>query len=62
MAEITRVAVLGASGYAGGELVRLLAGHRRADVTFLEAKDSTGKTVAEASSSRGRPRTTSCSR
>jgi N-acetyl-gamma-glutamyl-phosphate reductase len=43
----TRVAVLGASGYAGGELVRLLAGHRRADVTFLGAKDSAGKTLAE---------------
>ena len=42
----TRVAVLGASGYAGGELVRLLAGHRRADVTFLGAKDSAGRTLA----------------
>ena len=43
----TRVAVLGASGYAGGELVRLLAAHRRAEVTFLGAKDSAGKTLAE---------------
>ena len=40
--ERTRVAVLGASGYAGGELVRLLAGHRHAEVTFLGAKDSVG--------------------
>ena len=46
MRENTRVAVLGASGYAGGELVRLLAGHRRADVTFLGAKDSAGRTLA----------------
>ena len=43
----TRVAVLGASGYAGGELVRLLAGHRRAEVTLLGAKDSAGTTLAE---------------
>jgi len=47
MTEETRVAVLGASGYAGGELVRLLAAHRRAEVTFLGAKDSAGKTLAE---------------
>src|SRR5512134_3587231 len=47
MSEKMRVAVLGASGYAGGELVRLLAGHRRAEVTFLGARDSAGKTLAE---------------
>ena len=47
MTEETRVAVLGASGYAGGELVRLLAAHRRAGATFLGAKDSAGKTLAE---------------
>jgi N-acetyl-gamma-glutamyl-phosphate reductase len=47
MTEETLVAVLGASGYAGGELVRLLAAHRRAEVTFLGAKDSAGKTLAE---------------
>ena len=47
MTEKMRVAVLGASGYAGGELVRLLAGHRRAEVTFLGARDSAGKTLAE---------------
>ncbi|MGZ8630694.1 MAG: N-acetyl-gamma-glutamyl-phosphate reductase [Actinomycetota bacterium] len=47
MTEKTRVAVLGASGYAGGEIVRLLAGHRRVEVTFLGAKDSVGMTLAE---------------
>ncbi len=47
MNPTTRVAVLGASGYAGGELVRLLAGHRRAEVTFLGARDSAGKTLAQ---------------
>ena len=47
MGSMNRVAVLGVSGYAGGELVRLLAAHRHADVTFLGAKDSAGKTLAE---------------
>ena len=42
-----RVAVLGASGYAGGELVRLLESHPAA-VTFLGAKDSVGATLTEA--------------
>lgn len=47
MESTTRVAVLGASGYAGGELVRLLSAHRHAEVTFLGAKESVGKTLAE---------------
>ena len=42
-----RIAVLGASGYTGGELVRLLAGHRRAEVTFLGANGSADKTLVE---------------
>jgi N-acetyl-gamma-glutamyl-phosphate reductase len=42
MVERIRVAVLGASGYAGGELVRLLAGHPGFEVTFLGGKGSTG--------------------
>ena len=43
-----RIAVLGASGYAGGELIRLLAAHSRARVTFLGARGSVGQTLAEA--------------
>ncbi len=42
-----RVAILGASGYGGGELLRLLAGHPGAEVTFLGAKESSGRTLAE---------------
>jgi len=42
-----RAAVLGASGYAGGELVRLLSGHPFVELTFLGAKDSAGKQLAE---------------
>jgi N-acetyl-gamma-glutamyl-phosphate reductase len=43
----TRVAVLGASGYTGGELLRLLAGHPSFEVTFLGAKDSAGSSLAD---------------
>jgi N-acetyl-gamma-glutamyl-phosphate reductase len=42
-----RAAVLGASGYAGGELVRLLAGHPRVAVTYLGAGESAGRTLEE---------------
>ena len=40
-----RVAVLGASGFSGGELVRLLHDHPYFDVTFAGAKGSVGTTV-----------------
>lgn len=39
---MTRAAVLGASGYSGGELVRLLAAHPAVEVTFVGAKGSAG--------------------
>ena len=42
-----RVAVAGASGYAGGELLRLLAGHPHFDIGLLTADSSAGKTVGE---------------
>ena len=42
-----RAAVLGASGYAGGELVRFLSGHPEVRITFLGARDSAGKTLSE---------------
>jgi N-acetyl-gamma-glutamyl-phosphate reductase len=42
-----RIAVLGASGFAGGELIRLLDAHPLADVTFLGAHGSVGRTLAE---------------
>jgi N-acetyl-gamma-glutamyl-phosphate reductase len=40
-------AVLGASGYAGGELLRLLAGHPVVDVVAAGASRSAGRGVAE---------------
>jgi N-acetyl-gamma-glutamyl-phosphate reductase len=40
-----RVAVAGASGYAGGELLRLLAGHPGLEVTAVSAGSSAGKPI-----------------
>lgn len=39
----TRVAILGASGYTGAELLRLLAQHPRTEITVLTAERSAGK-------------------
>jgi N-acetyl-gamma-glutamyl-phosphate reductase len=47
MGASTRVAVLGASGYAGGELVRLLHDHPTFEVSLLGGKGSAGQTLAE---------------
>jgi N-acetyl-gamma-glutamyl-phosphate reductase len=41
-----RVAVAGASGYAGGELLRLLAGHPELEITTATAHSSAGEPVA----------------
>jgi N-acetyl-gamma-glutamyl-phosphate reductase len=42
-----RVAVAGASGYAGGELLRLLLGHPQVGIGALTAGGSAGSTVGE---------------
>jgi N-acetyl-gamma-glutamyl-phosphate reductase len=42
-----RVAVAGASGYAGGELLRLLAGHPDLEVAAVTADSSAGKPIGE---------------
>ena len=47
MTEHVRVAVLGAAGFGGGELIRLLAPHPVAEVTFLGGHGSTGRTLEE---------------
>jgi N-acetyl-gamma-glutamyl-phosphate reductase len=43
----TRVAVAGASGYAGGELLRLLAGHPHLEVVAATAHERAGERVAD---------------
>ncbi len=40
-----KVAILGASGYTGGELLRLLSGHTRVTVTTVTADKSVGRLV-----------------
>lgn len=47
MGDLARVAVLGASGYTGGELLRLLATHPGVRVTVLGARQAAGRTLAE---------------
>src|SRR3954470_11265041 len=42
----TRVAVAGASGYAGGELLRLLAGHPEFEIIAATAHANAGTAVA----------------
>ncbi len=42
-----RVAVAGASGYAGGELLRILAGHPELELGAVTAASNAGKTVGE---------------
>ncbi len=42
----TRVAVVGAAGYAGGELVRLLAGHPSVEIASVHARGRAGTPLA----------------
>jgi N-acetyl-gamma-glutamyl-phosphate reductase common form len=42
-----RVAVVGASGYVGGELVRLLAGHPNVTVVAATANEAAGRHIAD---------------
>ncbi len=44
---LMKVAVLGASGYAGGELVKLLDAHRHFEVAALGAHSQAGKRLAD---------------
>lgn len=47
MTDKFKIAVLGASGYTGSELVRLLLNHPNAELTALTADSKAGKTMAE---------------
>jgi N-acetyl-gamma-glutamyl-phosphate reductase len=42
-----RVAIVGATGYAGAELVRLLSGHPHAELTALYARGREGRSLAD---------------
>jgi len=41
-ADVTKVSILGASGYTGAELMRLLAGHKKVHIDVLTADRSVG--------------------
>lgn len=45
--DAIRVAVVGATGYAGAELVRLLARHPKVDLGVVTSEQSAGKALAE---------------
>ena len=47
MANKAKIGVLGASGYTGGELVRMLLRHPRAEIALLTAERSAGKAMRE---------------
>jgi len=47
MAAKAKIGVLGASGYTGGELVRLLLRHPRVEIVLLTAERSAGKSLRE---------------
>jgi N-acetyl-gamma-glutamyl-phosphate reductase len=42
-----RVAIVGASGYTGAELIRLLLGHPRAQITYLAARERLAPRVSD---------------
>ncbi|NLH83226.1 MAG: N-acetyl-gamma-glutamyl-phosphate reductase [Phyllobacteriaceae bacterium] len=48
MSEIIDVAILGASGYTGAELLRFLINHPKVRITALTADRKAGSTIAEA--------------
>lgn len=45
MGDKVRVAVIGASGYTGGELIRLLLDHPRVELAFLSAERNAGTPI-----------------
>jgi N-acetyl-gamma-glutamyl-phosphate reductase len=47
MTERLRVGVLGASGYTGAEVVRLVAGHPRLELVWVGAREKAGKRLGE---------------
>jgi N-acetyl-gamma-glutamyl-phosphate reductase len=47
MTNKAKIGILGASGYTGGELVRLLLAHPRAEIALLTAERSAGKAMRE---------------
>ncbi len=47
MKNIIKIAIIGASGYTGAELIRLLAGHKQAKIELLIGDSQAGKKLGE---------------
>src|SRR6478672_11192712 len=47
-ADRVRVGIVGAAGYTGAELVRLIHGHPRLELTYVAAKERAGKKLEDA--------------
>ncbi|MEW6229993.1 MAG: NAD(P)-binding domain-containing protein, partial [Bacillota bacterium] len=45
--KVIRAGIIGASGYAGGELVRLLLGHKKVSIVSLASSTNAGKAAFE---------------
>ncbi|MCY0860324.1 MAG: N-acetyl-gamma-glutamyl-phosphate reductase [Sulfolobaceae archaeon] len=45
MTEKVRVAIVGGSGYTGGELLRILAVHDKVEITMVTSREYTGKPI-----------------
>ena len=43
----TKVGIIGAGGYAGGELIRLLVNHPWVEITFAQSKSCAGRKLSE---------------
>ena len=47
MAKVIKAGILGASGYTGGDLVRLLVRHPNVEISFMTADRHAGKQIAD---------------
>jgi N-acetyl-gamma-glutamyl-phosphate reductase len=48
VSERLRVGIVGAAGYTGGELIRLIAGHPRLELAYVAAKERAGQKLEQA--------------
>jgi N-acetyl-gamma-glutamyl-phosphate reductase len=42
-----RIGILGAAGYTGGELIRVLLGHPEAEIVFANSESNAGNLVSD---------------
>ena len=45
--NMIRVGILGAAGYTGGELIRLLLNHPEAEIVFAHSESNAGNLVSD---------------